>query len=542
MANTGYIINPSASQFYITGPLSGSNVNTGSDVNLSTAPFSASLNNETYYNRAFDPDNCPEGFSTCLIPLLTSVNTGSQRGRFELSYVTQSSTNSPTSITASISNDINFSITEVFSSSIDSLIPISSSFISGTVYFRAFTSCSGPDQSPNSELISFTYDLIPPPNVPGTTNITFKNNFSSAMQVEIRSLRGNSNYIIGPNSSVTYDYTTSTGRSKDLNVTIKGGANNPLGNFIQRVTEGINEVTYTTGGGFDNPTTERENSNTFAADRGLSFIVRQLALPEEGSTTTTTFTLLETEVEVVSVFGTTPFPTENSACVNNNVNYREKHYYKIRDILYDNLADAQAGVRTNFPYQSNYIIVSRGNYIKVNKNGRIIEETSCTYPTIDLYTVEGSFATAEEACSRTKTSVGSTTFQERNVTLISGRYPVYDGSNKKGGRNVIINNNSIIAIETCGSELSPVLYGENSYPNTAYPLSTASLLSPETIASICNDTAVQTFYQGQSDTIYYGFDGDQAYIPLGKNSWRYIDGGGFALFNSGSIIETTDPC
>lgn len=542
MANTGYIINPSASQFYTTGPSSGSNVNTGSDVNLSIAPFSASLNNETYYNRAFDPDNCIEGFNVCLSPLLTSVNTGSQRGRFELSYVTQSSTNSPNNITASISNDINFSTLETFSSSIDSIVPISSSFISGTVYFRAFTSCSGPDQSPNSDLLAFTYDLISPSNLPGTTNIIFKNNFSSAMKVEIRSLRGNTNYIIEPQTSITYNYTTSTGRSEDLNITIKGGANNLLGNFIQRVTEGLKDATYTIGGGFDDPKTERENSNTFAADRGITFTVRQLAIPEEGNTTTTTFTLLETEIEVTSVFGTTPFPNENAACVNDNVNYREKHYYQIRDILYDNLADAQAGIRTNFPYQSNYIIVNRGNYVKVNKNGRIIEETNCTYPTIDIYTSEGSFATAEEACSRTKTSVGSTTFQERNVTISSGRYPVYDGTDKKGGRNVIINNNSIIAIETCGDELSPVLYGVNSYPNSAYPLLTSSLLSPETVVSICNDTALQTFYQGQSDTIYYGFDGDQAYIPLGKDSWRYISGGGFALFNSGSILETTDPC
>ena len=47
-----------------------------------------------------------------------------------------------------------------FSASIGTSSQVTSSFISGTVFFRAFTSCSGPTPSPNSDLLSFTYDLI----------------------------------------------------------------------------------------------------------------------------------------------------------------------------------------------------------------------------------------------------------------------------------------------------------------------------------------------------------------------------------------------
>jgi hypothetical protein len=300
MANTGFIINNTVRQYFTSGPNSGSTVNTGSDVNLTVSPFSASLENETFFYRVLEPEICPEGFETCLSPLLTSINTGSQRGRFSLSYVTQSSFNTASAITASVSNDINFSIFEVFSASIDTLVPLTTSFVSGTVYFKAFTSCSGPDPSPDSSLLSFTYDLLPQVD-PGDVQIIFKNNYSSTMQVEIRSLRGNANYLIKPKESLTYDYTnspepgawTAEGKSEDLNITIKGGAISAYGNYIQRITSGVNKETYTTGGGFNNPLTERENSNNFAADRGISFTVRQLQTPTGDTPTITVFTLLE---------------------------------------------------------------------------------------------------------------------------------------------------------------------------------------------------------------------------------------------------------
>ena len=385
MANTGFIINNTVRQLFSSGPNSGSAVTASDDfdVDLTVAPFSASLDGETFYNRALDPINCEEGFETCVAPLLVSLTTGSQRGRFAINYVTQSSFNTASAITSSISNDINFSTSEVFSASIDSVIPVTTSFVSGTVYFKAFTSCSGPDPSADSTSLSFTYDLIPPQLEPGTVQIIFKNNYSSAMVVEIRSLRGNANYTISPKQSVTYDYTTSpdpgawtaTGRSEDLNILIKGGARSAYGNYIQRVTNGIEKETYTTGGGFNSPISKKENSSNFAADKGLSFKVRQLVLPTTGTTTTTTFTLLERDPpppptpptpppppspgpgpapvptsRPTSRFGSTPYSSESAACSNTNADFRSKHYYQFGNVLYDNLADAQSRTRSTFPY------------------------------------------------------------------------------------------------------------------------------------------------------------------------------------------------
>jgi hypothetical protein len=565
MANTGFIINTTVRQFFTSGPNSGSAVATGSDVDLTVSPFSASLDNKVFFNRAFDPINCPEGFETCLPPLLTSLNTGSLRGRFEINYVTQSSFNTAIDITASVSNDINFSTPEIFSASIANLVPVTTSFTSGTIYFKAFTSCSGPDPSANSDLLSFTYDLLPPPNA-GTSEIVFKNNYSSPMLVEIRSLRGNANYNIEPGSSVTYDYTftpdpgswTSTGKSEDLNITIKGGVNNPLGNLVQRVTVGENQTAYTTGGGFDTPNNNSDETNNFAADRGISFTVKQLSLPTIGSNTTTTFTLLqkrqilavapppgpepEPAEQITSVFGSIPFSTQNNACSNVNVNFREKHYYHLDNILYDSLSDAQANIRTTFPFTSNYIITSRGRWILVNQTGRIISYGTCVYPTIQLYTLRGSYATQQEACARSKSQPGSQTFTENNITLPDGRYPIFDGSLGtfyRGGTNAIVSNRQIIAIENCGSELTPVLYSSQGFLPLSYPLDTPSLVNPFLLQRACNFNDFVTYYIGQDGLIYY-----ENYVLLGSSipQWFKSPDGTFVLIDNGVITDTASPC
>lgn len=561
MANTGFIINNTVRQYFTSGPNSGSAVATGSDVDLTVSPFSASLDNQFFYNRAFDPLNCPEGFEICLPPLLTGINTGSLRGRFEISYVTQSGFNTASAITASVSNDINFSTSEVFSASIDSIIPVTTSFTSGTIYFKAFTSCSGPDPSANSDLLSFTYDLLPPPDT-GTSQIVFKNTYSTPMKVEIRSLRGNANYNVNPGTSVTYEYTstpdpgswTSTGKSEDLNINIKGGANRPLGNLIQRVTTGEERTTYTTEGGFTRPTANTDNSNNFAADRGVSFKVKQLALPSTGVNTTTTFTLLENQVlsdtptptpeaQIVSVFGSVPFSTENSACSNVNLNFREKHYYNLGDILFDNLPDAQANVRSTFPYSSNYIITSRGSWLLVNQTGRIINSGTCTYPTIQLFTLRGSYASQQEACARNKSLPGSQTFQENNITLPDGRYPIYDGSlgiYYRGGTNAIVSNKQIIAIENCGSELTPVQYSSQGFLPASYPLDTPSLVNPFLLQRACNFNDFITYSIGQDGLIYY----PDNYVLLGSAlpRWFKSPDGTFVLIDNGVITNTASPC
>ena len=183
MANTGFKISQHAAQYFTTGAGSGSKVTSSFDVNLGVTPFSASLNGEEFFNRSYDPITCEPGFEDCLVPLLTSLRTGSRRGRFDVSYVTQSSANSPTRITASISDDINFASgrTEILSQSIGTSFSVTSSFITGTVFFRAFTSCSGPTPSPNSDLLSFTYDLLPPPLSAGSVNVIFKNKWTNSL-------------------------------------------------------------------------------------------------------------------------------------------------------------------------------------------------------------------------------------------------------------------------------------------------------------------------------------------------------------------------
>jgi len=550
MANTGYIINNTVRQYFTSGPNSGSAVATGSDVDLTVSPFSASLDNQFFYNRTFDPINCPEGFEVCLSPLLTGVNTGSLKGRFELSYVTQSGFNTASAITASVSNDINFSTLEIFSASIGSVVPITSSFTSGTVYFKAFTSCSGPDPSAESDLLSFTYNIIRPQT--GTSNIVFRNNYSSAMKVEIRSLRGNANYNIEPGTSVTYNYTatpnpgswTSTGKSEDLNINIKGGASNPLGNIIQRTTVGQERTAYTTGGGFDEPTNSIDESNTFAADAGISFIVRQLRLPDPGTTTTTTFTLQEAQTQITSVFGSSPFSTKESACNDLYVNFRENHYYAREGILYDNFADAQSKTRTTFPYTSTYIITSRGIYINVNQTGKIIEQgVACVYSTINLYTLQGSYPTQEEACKRIKTSPGAQTFTEIDINLRDGRYPIFDSSlgiSYRGGTNAIISNRKIIAIETCGSELTSVQYSSIGYTDLYFE-------NPILLQKVCGSINFDTYYIGPSGIVYYppdaGTYGIGPYVPLGLGTRYYKTTNGFFVkFDRGVITDTINPC
>ena len=213
MAKTGYKIIENVVQSFDNGQPSGS-VASGSTnylITLSSSSLSASLNEETYFNRSFSPIDCVEDITECKSPLLTGIYTGSQRGYFDLYYATQDSNNSPVDISASISQTNNFSAFELFSASIGSIVPITSSYVSGTVFFRAFNSCSGisPDRSPNSDLLSFIYDETTPEEIKGDVNIQFLNNLSSPMEIQIRSQRGNSNHKISPLDTFNYNYSNS---------------------------------------------------------------------------------------------------------------------------------------------------------------------------------------------------------------------------------------------------------------------------------------------------------------------------------------------
>lgn len=577
MANTGYQISPTVRQYFISGPNSGSVVTSSFDVDLTVAPFSASLNNEDYFYRAFNPIDCEPGFEDCLVPLLTSLTTGSRRGRFAINYVTQSGFNPPIDITASVSNNPNFGTSEVFSASIDSIIPVSTSFVSGTVYFKAFTSCSGPDPSPDSAPLSFTYDLLPPPLSAGSVNIVFKNNLSSPMEVDIRSTRGNANYKIAAGSSITYDYSTSpdpgawtsTGRSEDLTVTIKGGSRSTYGNFVQRTTTGIEKETYTTGGGYDAPTVNSDNSSTFTPDKGVTFNIRQLVLPKSGTTTTTTFTLLsnippapaitpapepdpgpgpspDPTPYVATQFGSVPYSTEDAVCANTGVNYREKTYFRRNGYLYNSRADALDNTKPEFPSFKNYILTSPTVYLIVNKDGYIQNRGGCILPTLDIYTLRGSFPDQESACKRTRTSAGSTTYSYKDNKLqgasLSGRYPLFSGTQERGGRNVILSAGRIIGYETCGTELTNVQYGAIGWPNSTYPLATPENINPRSLNLVCSNNLI-SYSLGPSGTVYYHINSNYPYIPLGLGTrWFKTESGTFVNFDRGQIIDTVSPC
>ena len=573
MANTGFKISQNVSQYFTTGPSSGSKVTSSFDENLTISPFSASLDGEDFFYRSYDPITCEPGFEDCLVPLLTSLETGSRRGRFTVNYVTQSSTNSPIDITASISDDINFASgrTEIFSSSIGTLFPITSSFISGTLYFRAFTSCSGPTPSPNSDLLSFTYDLIPPLSK-STVEVVFTNTLSSPMEVEIRSERGNQNYTIAAKESITYDYTNnsydpgawvSTNQSLPLNVTIKGGSKSTYGNSIQRVTSGVIKETYTTGGGFNNSNNRRDTSTNYNPDTGITFKVQQLVLPE-GDTTTTTFSLVQNTppppapAEPTPVYtpypravvGSIPYETEEKVCANSGVNFREKTYQKFKGYLYDNLEDALIDNKTIFSFTKNFILTTLTEYLVVNKEGKIENEgNTCNLPELEIFTLRGAFPSQEEACKRKKTESGTQGFPYKDNTLIgsnlSGRYPLWSGTQERGGRNVILENGKILAYETCGTELTDIQYSEIGFNNSTYPLETPELINPRTLNFVCNYSQRYINYSlGPSGVVYYGFnykEGKYKYVPLGLGiRWYRTTDNKFVIFNKGLVTDTID--
>ena len=574
MANTGFKISKHVAQYYTTGPTSGSKVTGSYDINLGVAPFSASLNGEEFFNRSFNPVTCEPGFEDCIVPLLTSVRTGSRRGRFDVNYVTQSSTNSPTRITASISDDINFASgrTEILSQSIGTSFSVTSSFITGTVFFRAFTSCSGPTPSPNSDLLSFTYDLIEPLNK-NTVEIVFTNTLSSPMEVEIRSERGNQNYVIAGKTSFTYDYTNnsfdpgawvSTNKSAPLNVTIKGGSKSTYGNSIQRVTSGVIKETFTTGGGFNNPNSRRDTSANYNPDIGITFKIDQLVLPE-GDTTTTTFSLIHNTppppAPAVStpvytpyprvVVGSIPYETEEKACADTGVNFREKTYFKFKGYLYDNLEDALIDNKTNYSFIQNFILTSLTKYLIINKEGKIESEgNECVLPTIIIDTSRGSYPDQESACRRQK--IGGTTFSHKDNTLLgsgrslTGRFPIFEGTQLRGGRNVILENGKILSFETCGTELTDIQYSSIGFNKNLYPLDTPELINPTRFRFICNySQRYENYSIGPSGVVYYGFnykEGKYKYVPLGLGIrwYRKKEGDKFVILNKGLIVETID--
>ena len=572
MAKTGYKIIQTIVQSFGNGQPSGSVASESIDsiITLSSSSLSASLDEETYFNRSFSPIDCVEDTNACQPPVLTGIYTGSQRGYFDLYYDTQDSNNSPIDISASISQTTDFSSLELFSSSIGYIVPITSSYVSGTVFFKAFTSCSGtsPDRSPNSDLLSFIYDEIIPENIKGEVEIQFVNNLSSPMEIKIRSQRGSDNQKINPLSTFNYNYSNSnlTGswnsvnKSSDLNITIKGGAKSTFGNFIQRRTIGLETLTYTTGSGFDNPSLNVDSSNTFPPDTGINFTVRQLDFPPTGENTTTTFSLLQVSPlisgssDIISGtitptirFGSTPLLSQNASCSDSKINPTEITYFQLGRYLYNNREDAESKTRSIFPFNINFILITPNTYLIINKNGFIQSLETCILPSLDIFTQDGIFNTQEEACKRIKSTLGSQTISYKDNQLrgngrnLSGRFPL--NNNSQGGTNVILSAGDIVGFETCGTELEPIQLSIYGYPSSSYPFNTPELINPETLAVACGDNTFSTYFQDEDGLIYYDFDGPLAYNTVGDGGYYFKnESNEFLLLSDGLTLSSSTPC
>ena len=521
MPKTGYKIIQNINQIFDNGPAFGDVVDTTYTVNLSTSSFSSSVDEQTFYNRSFSPIDCKEGFNTPPAPILTSLVTGSQRGFFNLSFVSESFEKGYLNITASVSQKETFTNAEIFSSSVASPLPISSSFVSGTVFFKAVLSGSGtsPDPSNDSAPLNFIYDEIIRPETKGNVSIRFVNNLSSDMEVEIKSLRGNSLNFISASEVFTYDYSDcpvtgawcSKGISPDLNITIKGGANGSRGTFIQRSTEGSNNSTHTSGSGFASPLVDLDTSNTFTPDEGINFTIRQLEYPIDD--TTTTFSLLEvlpTDSGSASVtdhtltpiirFGSAPLISQNAACTDSKINFKEKTYFQLGGRLYNSRADAETKTKPSLPFKTNFILTDVSTFLQVDSEGFIQAEKTCALPSFNIFTQDGSFTTQEKACKRQKNTAGSEIFTSKDNKLtgdgrlLSGRFPL--NNETRGGRNIILSAGNIVGFETCGGELETLELSIYGYPSSSYPFNTPELINPEKLSVACGDDTFTTYYQG----------------------------------------------
>ena len=554
MANTGYQITPTLIQRFLDGPESGSIV-TGSfgkyENQLGVAPFSASLEDTNYYYRALDQITCPEGFEDCQAPVLTSVQAGSAKGLFNLNYTPPTSLNAAVDITGSISQLEDFSIVQTFSASIGSLLPISSSFTSGTVYFRAFQSCSGPDKSPFSDPLSFTFAPIPPPKPPGNIFYKIQNTLNTPISINVRSSNGNFNQNITPGQ--TFQSTISTAASPDYRIKLNGGSNTTYGNTIIKnistrngaVAASAHVTSPNSGDGFNGST---GGSITFFDGNATVDIKRNFSPPTDGIVDVNLTFASNTPPAPPAApppptpaapvpytprptirFGGSAFSTEGGAC--NSTDFKSQTYFQLGNYYYLTSNDSIAGNRPTFPNERNYILTNTTTYAVVSKNGYIIESSkNCGYPTLTIS--RKSYSDQESACKDSNSSTQTLQYKGSQIigSGLTGRFKM---QTSRGGQNIIISNGQIISYETCGSEGSGVTYSRGGY-------SKSLLQNPSIKAFVCRGgLPPRQYFLGPSGITYYSSSGRYAYIPLGLGSrYYFIDNVGYR-FDRGRILDTT---
>tara|TARA_B110000285_G_scaffold167899_1_gene187766 strand:+ start:128 stop:1741 length:1614 start_codon:yes stop_codon:yes gene_type:complete len=532
MANTGFKITPTLVQNFVTGPESGSLVS-GTFGNFTTqlgvSPFSASLDDNNYFYRIIDETVCPEGFEDCLAPLLTNVVTGSSKGLFNINYTSPLSNNTALKITGSISQFEDMSSPEIFSASISGLLPISSSFISGTVYFRAFQSCSGLEHSQNSNLIQFTYAPIPPPVPPGTVTLQIQNTLNSPITADITSTNGRNNQTIA--AGVIY----SVNLSLTSTIRFRGGGSGTYGNNIIKRISGDGSSFNTSG----------FSGNSVSFNNGdFTTQIYKITPIKPGTSTTIRFTYSvntpppppRTAATPPSApyvpsptirFGSSPYSTADAAC--SAASSRSQTYYQLGNTLYATQNDAISRNSTTYPNSRNYILISSTKHMIVNERGYIISSSkNCSFPGITFS--RKSYSNQESACKDSYSLTQSYPIKDGRLvgSSLSGRFKMNTG---KGGRNIILSGGKVIAYETCGSEGSGVTYSRIGY--------TASRLeNPYRKKLICNGLTPRLYFLGPSGILYYSSSGSSAYIPVGLGSRYYFIGSTGYLFNRGNLVGT----
>ena len=556
MANTGYQITPTLIQRFLDGPESGSIV-TGSfgkyESQLGVAPYSASLEDTNYYYRALNEVTCPEGFEDCQAPILTSVQTGSSKGLFNLNYTSSATLNPAVDITGSISQLDDFSVVQTFSASIGTVLPISSSFTSGTVYFRAFQSCSGPDKSPFSDPLSFTFAPIPPPEPPGKIFFKIQNGLNTPISIRVRSINGNFDQNVPARQYFQYEIKPSS--DSITNIYIKGGSNTTYGNSIIKGVEAFGGATTNvvdvTSSNQRSAFNHTDGGSITTYDGSAQIFIYRRSNPQFGGTVYVNFTFASNTPPAPKIapppptpaapvpytprptirFGGSAFSTSDSAC--NSTDFRSQTYYQLGNYIYLTENDAITGTRPSFPNSRNYILTNTAQHAVISKNGYIISSAeACSFPTITVS--RKSYSDQESACRDSYSLTQNLQYKGSQIigSKLTGRFKL---NTSRGGRNIVISNGQIISYETCGTEGSSVTYTRG----TASLNGATSPDNPYWSNFWCNYSTFRTYFVGPSGTTYYSSSGRYAYIPIGLGSRIHFDSNknGYIFFK-GQITGT----
>lgn len=173
---TGFILNPTASQYFVTGDDSGSIVNLDFDVSLYVSESSfVTLNNKNFYYKIFDTETCPLP-SVCSIGKIINVLTGSLDGQYTLQYSTQSATG-VVSASVDVAGTYNFNesfgeieqftFTPTVNASGTGSILLNTGINNNKVYFRYFNSCSVESRATPTHVLDVTPTLneLPLPSI-----------------------------------------------------------------------------------------------------------------------------------------------------------------------------------------------------------------------------------------------------------------------------------------------------------------------------------------------------------------------------------------